>query len=322
METRQQRSSLQGSVSTSTSVEPTDVAVGAVTVAVEAAVGLARRARPFVEPLARVALSPPLVPRRLQPGRWLDTFGRRGAEQRTSSYRDGGRLLDELVPVVVEGLVRRVDLTTVVTRYVDLDGVVAKVDLDAAASRLDIDLVARRLDLDAVLDRIDLTEVVLKRVDLSAVVRAVLADLDLTAVVLERVDLDAVAQGLDLDAIARRLDLDTVLDRLDLTAVVLERVDLDALVKAVLDRIDLVGLADEVIDAVDLPGIIRESTGSMASDTVRGARMQGIAADEAVSRVRDRLLLRRGHRPPGGPGASTGDRSAPPEVPPQTQRPG
>jgi hypothetical protein len=62
-----------------------------------------------------------------------------------------------------------------------------------------------------------------------------------------------------------------------------------------------VGLAEEVIDAVDLPEIIRESTGSMASDTVRGARMQGIHADEAVGRAMDRILLRRSRRDPGGP---------------------
>jgi hypothetical protein len=73
------------------------------------------------------------------------------------------------------------------------------------------------------------------------------------------------------------------------------------LVNAVLARIDLVGIAEEVIDAVDLPEIIRESTGSMASETVRGARMQGIHADEAVGRAVDRILLRRGRRHPGGP---------------------
>ena len=92
-----------------------------------------------------------------------------------------------------------------------------------------------------------------------------------------------------------------MIDRLDLTAIVLNRVDLDALVNAVLARIDLVGLAEEVIDAVDLPEIIRESTGSMASETVRGARMQGIHADEAVGRAVDRILLRRGRRHPGSP---------------------
>jgi hypothetical protein len=140
---------------------------------------------------------------------------------------------------------------------------------------------------------------------------------DLDAVV-ARVDLDRAAGRIDVDAVARRLDLDAVLDRMDLTAVVLHRVDLDALVRAVLDRIDLPALAEEVIDAVDLPEIIRESTGSMASDTVRGARMQGIAADEAVGRVRDRLLLRR--RPSPGQVAGPPAPDADPTIPSQPVR--
>jgi predicted RNase H-like nuclease len=99
-----------------------------------------------------------------------------------------------------------------------------------------------------------------------------------------------------VDAVAQRLDFDAILDRLDLTDIVLERVNLDLLVSEVLGRIDLVGLAEQVIDAIDLPEIIRESTGSMASDTVRGVRMQSIAGDEAISRAVDRLLLRHGRR--------------------------
>ena len=60
-----------------------------------------------------------------------------------------------------------------------------------------------------------------------------------------------------------------------------------------------------MIDGVDLPELIRESTGSMASQTVRSARMQGIHADEAIERAMDRLLLRRraGARRQDGTGA-------------------
>jgi hypothetical protein len=88
---------------------------------------------------------------------------------------------------------------------------------------------------------------------------------------------------------------------MNLTDVVLQRVDLNRIVAAVnidavIDRIDLVGIAQEVIDEIDLPEIIRESTGSMASETVRGVRMQGIAGDEALGRVVDRILLRRRER--------------------------
>jgi hypothetical protein len=94
-----------------------------------------------------------------------------------------------------------------------------------------------------------------------------------------------------------------LLKHADLTQNVIRYVDLDRVVAAVdLDaaagNIDLATLAEQVIDDVDLPEIIRESTGSMASDTVRGARMQSIAADEAVHRAVRRFLLRRGDNPP------------------------
>jgi hypothetical protein len=147
-----------------------------------------------------------------------------------------------------------------VLRRADLTDVVLRyVDLDRAVSAVDLDAAAARLDVSAVIDRVDLTAVVLEQVDLDALITA-------------------------------------VLDRVDLTAVVLRRVDLDALISAVLDRVDLIPLAEEVIEGVNLPEIIRESTGTMASDTVQGVRMQGIVADEAVGRVVDRLLLRRAHR--------------------------
>ena len=172
-----------------------------------------------------------------------------------------------------------------------------------------VDGLARQLDalvplvLDEVLRRARLTEVVLRYVDVDRVVDAVdldaaVAKVDVGAVV-DRVDLDGAVSRVDLDAAAARLDIDAVLDRIDLTSLVLRRVDLLAIVQAVLDRLDLVAIAAEVIDGVDLPEIIRESTGSMASDTVRGVRMQGIAADEAVGRAVDRLLLR--HRGQTGP---------------------
>jgi hypothetical protein len=61
---------------------------------------------------------------------------------------------------------------------------------------------------------------------------------------------------------------------------------------AVLKRIDLAGLAEGVIAEVDLAEIIRQSTGSVASDTVRGVRMQSISGDEAVGRAVGRLRVR------------------------------
>jgi hypothetical protein len=108
----------------------------------------------------------------------------------------------------------------------------------------------------------------------------------------------AVAGGRLLDRAVPRV-LDEVLRRVDVTEVVVTRVDLDAVaarldVERLLGRVDLPAIATQVIDAVDLPEIIRGSSGAMASDTIVGARLRGIAGDQAISRVRDRLLPGRG----------------------------
>lgn len=173
--------------------------------------------------------------------------------------------------------------------------VVRRVDIDATIARVDLDAAVRRVDIGAVIERLDLTEIVLKQVDLDRVVNEVLDGLD------ER-QIAALAEKVDVDTIARRLDIEAVLDRMDLTDTVLKRVDLVKVVDAVLDQMDLIALANEIIDGVDLPEIIRDSTGSMASETVKGVRMQGIGADQAVDRAIDRLLLRRSRTP--GPAGS------------------
>jgi hypothetical protein len=185
----------------------------------------------------------------------------------TSYAVTAGHLLDQLVTEAIAEVVRRVDL-------------------DATIARVDLDAVVQRVDIEAVLDRIDLTDTVLTRVDLDALVSQVMTRVD-------EKDIAALASKVDVDTVARRLDIEAVLDRMDLTSTVLKRVDLVKVVDAVLDQMDLIALANEIIDGVDLPEIIRDSTGSMASETVKGVRMQGIGADQAVDRALDRLLLRR-----------------------------
>jgi hypothetical protein len=138
--------------------------------------------------------------------------------------------------------------------------------------------------LDAVLDQIDLTALVLRRVDVNAVVAAA--------------DVAAVAARLDLDTVAARLDIEKILDRMDLDALIEQRVDLDRVaagldVEKVLDRVDIIGLAEFVVDGIDLPRIIRESTGSVASEGLRGVRTRSMEADQALARFADRMLLRR-----------------------------
>lgn len=166
------------------------------------------------------------------------------------------------------------------------------------------------------------------RVVVREVVAAALGQVDITAIVRDHVDVDAIVAQVDIDAIVRRLDLDAIvatvdidgiidtvdigriLDRIDLDAVV-ARVDLDAAVArvdldAAVHSLDLIALADEIMDGVDLPRIIRESTGSLTTEAVRGVRSQGMAADEAVSGFIGRLLGREPVPGDAGTGAGTG----------------
>jgi hypothetical protein len=153
------------------------------------------------------------------------------------------------------------ELATAVLDEIDLDEVVARVDLDRIVARVDLNQIAARLDLDAIVGRIDVDAIV------------------------SRVDVDAIAGRIDLDAIAGRLDLDAIV----------ARVDLDAIVA----RVDIPGLTEQVIDEVDLGEIIRESSSTMASETVDALRVQGMRVDGLVSRIVDRILLREGQRQTG-----------------------
>lgn len=152
------------------------------------------------------------------------------------------------------------------------------------------------------------------RVTITKVVAAALDEIDLTRLIRENVDIDSIVEGVDLDRAVARVDLDRVVARVDLDkavarvdiAAVIGRVDLDAIIETVdLDRavarvnldsaiakVDLIALANFVIDGVDLPDIIRESTGSLSAEAVRGVRSQGMQADDAVTHFVGRLFGR------------------------------
>jgi hypothetical protein len=175
--------------------------------------------------------------------------------------------------------------------------------------------------VEEVLDSLDLTALVQERVDIDALVStvdiaAVVDRMDIDAIV-RQVDVDGMLRQVDIDAIAKRIDVDAIVERIDVDAIV-SRVDVDAIVR----RLDLVALAEEVVNGIDLPEIIRESTGSMASDVVRDARMQSIDADAAIARVVDRIIRRRRARltdAPGEPESDLGVARPAPTEPAQTQ---
>lgn len=130
---------------------------------------------------------------------------------------------------------------------------------------------------------------------LPTLVDAALDRIDLTDLVVRRVDLDRVARHIDVDAIVARVDVD-----------------------AVADRVDLIGLAHYVAEGIDLPMIIRESTGSVASEGLRGVRMQSLQADEALAGMMDRALRRRPRRT--GPQRTGPQRTSPEPAGPEPVR--
>ena len=267
-------------------LNPVYAAIGLATVAAGAAVSVTRRVARAAAPLGRAAaplgraaaplgravLHPPVLAQRLHPARVVDTLTDRGRGVMASRSGDLERAIAAVVPAVVREILDTLDLNVVILERVDLDGLVANVDLAEIIDRIDVDAVVRQVDVDAIVQRLDLEPIV------------------------RRVDIDAIAQRIDLDAIADRIDLERIVARIDVDAIV-ARVDLNAIV----DRLNVVSLAEEVINEIDLPEIIRDSTGSMASQVVRDARMQGVDADEAVSRLMDRLLRRRRKGSPGVP---------------------
>ncbi len=245
--------------------EVADVVVGTAWGAARVTGRLAITGGRVVGPVVSVALRPPLVPRRFQPARGVERLAEQWRRDRPDTVRSLGQWSATVLPSGIQAAMRQVDVQACV------DAVLDAVDLDAVVAgvvgRLDVDAlvagVVRRLDVDAAVAQ------VLARLDLGAVSSAALDQLDLNQLVLDRIDLGRV--------------IDAALQQVDLTQVVMEQVD-------------LVTVAEYVVAEIDLPEIIRASTGSMASETVRGLRMQGVGADQAVTRVVDRVLFRRAER--------------------------
>jgi hypothetical protein len=244
-------------------------------VAAGARSGLTRSAR-----LARAA-----VPDRLVAG-----LADRGGQIRGELERQVPPMVSRLVRQTVEAVLSTLSMTELVLRHVDLDAIAREIDVDVIVDRVDPDAVAARLDLDAVIRRVDVNAVA-ARLDLETVLSRV--DVDAVA---SRVDLAALVARVDPDAVVKRVDVDAVVARADLDAI-LVRLDLPRIVQEVIVAIDLPRIVEEVIAAIDLPEILRESTGSAASEVVRGIRAESVQADDAVARIVDRLLHRKRQLP-------------------------
>jgi hypothetical protein len=71
-----------------------------------------------------------------------------------------------------------------------------------------------------------------------------------------------------------------------------------------MERVDLPLVANTVIEEIDLAGTIRDSSGSVATEAVKGVRMTSVDADRAVARLVDRFTLRRKGRRLDAPGTA------------------
>jgi hypothetical protein len=240
-----------------------DATVGMAASIAGLAVSATRGAARAAIPLGHAVLHPPLVPEPLHPARAVDALSERGREALASAGGELQQVVAAIVPAVVREVLDSLDLNAIIRERVDIDALVSTVDIGEIVDRVDVDAIVSRVDIDAIADRIDISRIV------------------------ARIDLNAIADRLDISRIIARVDVDGIV----------ATVDLDAIVA----RLNVVGLAEDVINEIDLPEIIRDSTGSMASQVVRDARMQSIDADEAVSRVIDRILRRRRDRSTIGP---------------------
>jgi hypothetical protein len=238
--------------------------------------------------------SPSFVRKRLGGIRQLvnDLDDRWRAEQ-LEDERVGSAFVRAVVPQVVDATLDQLDLTELILSRVDIDRVVGAVDFERVVSRIDLDAIVARVDVDAIVSQVDLDAVV-ERLDLASVIdrvdpQTIVAKIDVDRIV-ERVDVGRIVDRVDLDAVAARIDVEAIVHRLDLEAIALE----------VINQLDLASIALRVIDEIDLPQIVRESTGTMANETVEGIRAQSMGADRAVSRFVDRVLGRdRGRGDPG-----------------------
>ena len=299
--------------STRTMPAAVDAAVGVAAMAMNATVSVTRILARAAAPVGRLVMHPPILNERLHPARVVEAFADRGQLARTSANADLNRIIAAVVPPVVDEVLDSLDLTALVQQRVDIEVLVSTVDIAAVVDRMDIDSIVRQVDVDGMLRQVDIDAIVSK-VDIDAIIRQV--DIDAIA---RQVDIDAIVSQVDIDAIAKRIDVDAIVERVDIDAIV-SRIDIDA----IMERLDLVALAEEVVNGIDLPEIIRESTGSMASDVVRDARMQGIDADVAIARVVDRIIRRRRTRATDAPGepesAIRAGIPAPPDPPKEPPR--
>ena len=110
---------------------------------------------------------------------------------------------------------------------------------------------------------------------------------DVSMGIIRHVDMDEITRSIDVNAIADRIDIDRIVSRVDVNEIA-DAVDAARIV----GRLDLAQLARQVMEDIGVSQIIRESSGSLAVETVDSLRLRGADADDRVSRFVDGVLRR------------------------------
>jgi hypothetical protein len=106
--------------------------------------------------------------------------------------RQASALLDVLVPLVVDEILDRIDLTQIVIDRVKVMRIVDEVDIAGIVGHLDFDSIVESVPIDHILELVDINGIV-ARVNLNQV--------------MARVDVNAIVSTVDIDAIVSRVDL-------------------------------------------------------------------------------------------------------------------
>jgi hypothetical protein len=169
-----------------------DVAIGVGLTAAGMVARSATAAYRLVQPFATLVLQPPGVPERYWPQRGIDQLADRGERARRQGVRQASALLDVFVPLVVDEILDRIDLTQIVIDRVKVMRIVDEVDIAGIVGHLDFDSIVESVPIDHILELVDINGIV-ARVNLNQV--------------MARVDVNAIVSTVDIDAIVSRVDL-------------------------------------------------------------------------------------------------------------------
>ncbi|SDJ04792.1 hypothetical protein SAMN05444157_1458 [Frankineae bacterium MT45] len=235
------------------------------------AVAVTRTGLRVSRPLVDVLMRPPLIAPRYWPQTRLLAMAERGRELRTAREKQADALLGEVVPVVVNMVLDRLDLTQLVLDRVQIEKIVDSVDLDAVVATVDLDAAVDRVSIERIIDRVDIDEIV--------------ANVDL-APIIARVDVDGIAAKIDLDAIIGRVDIlgiaQDVIDGVDLPEII--RDSTGAVASETVVGVRMRGIeADERVNRLVDRLILRRHGRDSAAPTSKKQAAADRAADAAAA---------------------------------------